>query len=94
MAQEEADLEWQDTRIREAEAAVEALSANEPAEGGSLVALIQDKLRAQSEVLWMGGEATIDELLEEEDPDADGGPFAFLPTGLFKPKDSAEPAKR
>ena len=94
MAQEEADLEWQDTRIREAEAAVEALSANEPAEGGSLVALIQDKLRAQSEVLWMGGEATIDELLEEEDPDADGGPFAFLPTGLFKPKGSAEPAKR
>jgi hypothetical protein len=96
MAQEEADLEWQDTRIREAEAAVEALSANEPAEGGSLIALIQDKLQQQSEILWMGGEATVDELLEEDDPDADGRPFGFLPSGLFKPKDSEEPetAKR
>jgi len=96
MAQEEADLEWQDTRIREAEAAVEALSANEPAEGGSLIALIQDKLREQSEILWMGGEATIDELLEDDDPGADGGGFDFLPSGLFKPNDSEEPepAKR
>ena len=97
-AQEEADLEWQDVRLREAEAAVEALSANEPAEGGSLVARIQDKLRAQSEILWMGGEATIDELLEEEDGGGGGGPFDFLPPNPFAtPRggpEKREPAER